>query len=188
MGCGVGRGDDGFDFRVGGGFEPFVGVVVGVCRQGGGLGFVAEYPIVVLVGEGFGELFQGVPELAGDHPHGGGLAFGKLGEFFQVLVGKQFGGDFGVADGGVDFLDRPGLALGLEVFGGAFTLRPEDSCLPLGLGTEDGRVFFTLGGEDAGLFLALGGANVGFALAFGGENHGAFFTLRLHLHFHGLLD
>ena len=93
-----------------------------------------------------------------------------------------------MADSGVDFLDRPGLALGLEVFGGALTLRTEDSCLPLGLGPEDGRVFFTFGGENAGLFLALGGANVGFALAFGGENHSAFFTLRLHLHFHGLLD
>ena len=93
-----------------------------------------------------------------------------------------------MADGGVDFLDRPGLTLGLEVFGGAFTLRPKNCSLPLGLGPEDGRVFFALGGENAGLFLTLGGTNVGFTLAFGGENHGAFFTLRLHLHFHGLLD
>ena len=140
------------------------------------------------MGEGFGELFQGITELAGNHPHGGGLAFGKFGEFLQVLVGEQFGGDLRMADGGIDFLDRPGLTLGLEVFGGAFTLRPEDSCLPLGLGPQNSRVFFTLGGEDAGLFLPLGGANVGFALAFGSENHGAFFALRLHLHFHGLLD
>ena len=60
--------------------------------------------------------------------------------------------------------------------------------MALCLGGEDGGMFFTFCGKDLCLLFTFCSFDVCLALAFGVKDHGALFTVRLHLHFHGLLD
>ena len=149
---------------------------------------VAEHALIVLLGEGLGELLQGIAELGRDHPHRRRLALGQLRQLIQVLEGQHLRRELGSLDGGVDLLDGLRLTLCFQVAGGALTLGAQDHRLALSLGGQDGGVLLTLSREDAGLLLTLGGLDVRLPAALGGEDHRALLAIRLHLHLHGLLD